>query len=53
MRLDLNRLPPDPAWPTKRQDLHAALTILQRQAAQGEPLRLLEDWGEAADGERL
>jgi hypothetical protein len=53
MRLDLNRLSPDPAWPTQRQDLQAAVTILQRHAAQGEPLRLLEAWGEAADGERI
>lgn len=51
--LDLNRLSPDPAWPTKRQDLQAAVTILQRHAADGEPLRLLDDWGEAADGERI
>src|SRR5512134_2873997 len=51
--LDLNRLPADPSWPTKRQDLQAAVAILQRHAAQGEPLRLLEAWGEAADGERL
>ena len=53
MRLDLNRLSPDPAWPTKRQDLQAAVAIRQRHAAAGEPLRLLEAWGEAADGERL
>src|SRR5512143_3540829 len=42
MRLDLNRLSPDPAWPTKRQDLQAAVAILQRHAAAGEPLRLLD-----------
>jgi hypothetical protein len=52
-RLDLNRLSSDPAWPTKHQDLQAAVTILQRHAAAGEPLRLLADWGETADGERL
>ena len=28
------------------------MTILRRHAAQGEPLRLLEDWGEVG-GERL
>ena len=51
-RLDLNRLTDDPAWSTKRQDLQAAVTILQRHAAQGEPLRLLEDWGEEG-GDRV
>lgn len=53
VRLDLNRVLPDPAWPTKREDLQAAVAILQRYAAAGEPLRLLEAWGEADDGERL
>ena len=52
-RLDLNRLSPDPTWPTKRQDMQAAVAILQRYAAAGEPLRLLEAWGETADGERI
>ena len=50
--LGLNRLTDDPAWPTKRQDLQAVVIIMQRHMAAGEPLRLLEDWGEA-DGDRL
>ena len=50
--LDLNRLTDDPAWPTKRQDLQAAVMVMQRYAAQGESLRLLEDWGEAG-GDQL
>ena len=46
--IDLTRLADDPTWPTKRQDVLAALTIIQRHITRtGEPLRLLEGWGEA------
>ncbi len=50
--LELNRLTDDPTWPTKRQDLQAAVMIMQRHAAAGESLCLLEDWGETG-GDRL
>jgi hypothetical protein len=46
--IDLNRLTDDPTWPTKRQDVLAALAIIQRHVAAGEPLRLLDGWGETA-----
>ena len=46
--IDLTRLADDPIWPTKRQDVLAAILIIQRHATRtGEPLRLLEGWGEA------
>ena len=49
-RIDLTHLDDDPTWPTKRQDVLAAITIIQRHAARtGEPLRLLDGWGEAAE----
>ena len=45
--LDLNRLTDDPTWPTKRQDVMAALAIIQRHATRsGGALRLLDGWGE-------
>ncbi len=47
--IDLNRLTDDPTWPTQRQDVLAALAIIQRHATRsGGALRLLEGWGEAA-----
>ena len=47
--IDLTRLTDDPTWPTKRQDVMAALAIIQRHVARtSEPLHLLEGWGEAA-----
>ena len=47
--LDLTRLTDDPTWPTKRQDVIAAIHIIQRHVNRtGEPLRLLEGWGETA-----
>ena len=46
--IDLTRLVDDPTWPTKRQDVLAAIQIIQHHATRtGEPLRLLEGWGEA------
>ena len=46
--IDLTRLTADPAWPTKHQDVLAAIQIIQHHATlSGEPLRLLEGWGEA------
>ena len=45
--LDPTRLADDPTWPTKRQDVLAAILIIQRHVTRpGEPLRLLEGWGE-------
>jgi hypothetical protein len=47
--IDLNRLTDEPTWPTKRQDVLAALAIIQRHTTRtGEPLRLLDGWSEAA-----
>ena len=47
-QVNLDSLDSDPTWPTKRQDVLAALAIIQHHAARtGEPLRLLEGWGEA------
>jgi hypothetical protein len=47
--IDLARLADDPAWPTKHQDILAALAIIQRHATRtGGALRLLEGWGETA-----
>ena len=49
--LDLNRLTDDPTWPTKRQDVLAALTIMQQHASHtGGSLRLLEGWSETDHG---
>ena len=46
--IDLTRLVDDPTWPTKRQDVLAALAIIQHHVTRtDEPLRLLEGWGEA------
>ena len=45
--LDLTRLTDAPTWPTKRQDVLAAVTIIQQHVTRtSEPLRLLEGWGE-------
>jgi len=50
--LDLDALPFDPTWPTRRADLALALSILaEHQRVNGGPLRLLEDWGEASEEE--
>ena len=47
--IDLNHLADDPTWPTKRQDVLAALAIIQHHVNRtGEPLRLLDGWGEAS-----
>ena len=49
--IDLTRLTDDPTWPTKRQDVLAALGIIQRHAARtGGALRLLDGWGETDPG---
>ena len=49
--IDLTRLADDPTWPTKRQDVLAAITIIQQHAAcTGGSLRLLEGWGETDHG---
>ena len=49
--IDLARLADDPTWPTKRQDVLAAITIIQQHAAcTGGSLRLLEGWGETDHG---
>ncbi|HYQ91324.1 MAG TPA: hypothetical protein VES89_04420 [Candidatus Competibacteraceae bacterium] len=46
--IDLTRLVDDPTWPTKHQDVLAAIQIIQHHATRtGEPLRLLDGWGEA------
>ena len=46
--IDLTRLADEPTWPTKRQDVLAAIRIIQHHATRtGEPLRLLDGWGEA------
>jgi hypothetical protein len=46
--IDLTRLTDDPTWPTKRQDVLAAIHIIQHHVTRtGEPLRLLDGWGEA------
>lgn len=45
--IDLDDLPSEPWWPTQRQDVAAALAIIERhQAASDNGLRLLDDWGE-------
>jgi len=45
--IDLENLVCDPAWPTQRMDLTAALGIIARhQALSGGGVRLIEDWGE-------
>lgn len=45
--IDLTHLADDPTWPTKRQDALAAIFIIQHHVTHaGEPLRLLEGWGE-------
>jgi len=47
--IDLTRLTDDPTWPTQHQDVLAALAIIHHHTTRtGEPLRLLEGWGEAA-----
>ena len=49
--LDLARLTDDPTWPTKRQDVLAALGIIQRHTSRrGGALRLLDGWGETTPG---
>ena len=46
--IDLTRLADDPTWPTQRQDVLAALAIIQYHATRTDgALRLLEGWGEA------
>ncbi len=45
--IDLEKLARDPAWPTQRLDLAAALGIIARHPARSEGgVRLIEDWGE-------
>ena len=47
--IDVTRLADEPTWPTKRQDVLAALTIMQQHASRtGGSLHLLEGWGETA-----
>lgn len=49
--IDLARLTDKPTWPTKRQDVLAAITILQCHATRtGGALRLLEGWSETDHG---
>lgn len=50
--IDLTDLTQDPTWPTRRQDLLVALHIMgEYEARTGQPLRLLEDWGEQGEGQ--
>ena len=45
--IDVTRLADEPTWPTKRQDVLAAIRIIQRHATRsGGALRLLDGWGE-------
>ncbi|MFO1429954.1 MAG: hypothetical protein U1F76_07430 [Candidatus Competibacteraceae bacterium] len=49
--IDLTRLVDEPTWPTKRQDMLAAITIIQHHTTRTDgTLRLLEAWGEAHNG---
>ena len=49
--IDVARLTDEPTWPTKRQDVLAAIRIIQHHTTRtGKPLRLLEGWGEADHG---
>lgn len=50
--IDLGELSADPTWPTRRQDLLAALQIMNDyETRTGQPLRLLDAWGETAEGQ--